>query len=134
MSMTSTDPIADMLSRIRNAMNVNKNVVAMPHSKMKQSLAEILQKNHFVTKVEVSDNEGVGKTLTITINDTRENARITEITRLSTPGRRMYTRADKIPTVMRGRGIVIMSTPKGVMTGQEAKSQSLGGELICKVY
>jgi len=129
--MVSTDPIADMLSRIRNAMNVNKNVVSMPHSKSKQAIAEILKANHFLTGVEVSDNEGVGKTLTITINDAAENARITEITRMSTPGRRMYSGADKIPTVMRGRGIVIVSTSKGIMTGQEAKQQRLGGELIC---
>ena len=132
--MTSTDPIADMLSRIRNAMNVNKNVVSMPHSKSKQAIAEILKANHFLTGVEVSDNEGVGKTLTITINDATENARITEIARMSTPGRRMYTGADKIPTVMRGRGIVVVSTSKGIMTGEEAKKQRLGGELICKVY
>lgn len=132
--MVSTDPIADMLSRIRNAMNVNKHEVSMPHSKTKQAVAEILQANHFITKVAVSDNEGVGKTLTLTINDPSENARITEIQRMSTPGRRMYTGADKIPTVMRGRGIVIMSTSKGIMTGQEAKNQKVGGELICKVY
>lgn len=132
--MTSTDPIADMLSRIRNAMNVNKHEVTMPHSKMKQAVAEILATNHFVEKVAVKDNEGVGKTLIITLHGTNENARITEVTRLSTPGRRMYTGADKIPSVMRGRGIVIVSTSKGLMTGQEAKNQSLGGELICKVY
>lgn len=132
--MVSTDPIADMLSRIRNAMNVNKHEVSMPHSKSKQAIAEILKANHFLSGVEVSDNEGVGKTLTITINDTAENARITEITRMSTPGRRMYAGADKIPTVMRGRGIVVVSTSKGIMTGEEAKKQRLGGELICKVY
>lgn len=132
--MTSTDPIADMLARIRNAMNVNKHEVAMPHSKMKQAVAEILAANHFVEKVSVKDNEGVGKTLTVTLHGANENARITEVTRLSTPGRRMYTGADKIPSVMRGRGIVIVSTSKGLMTGQEAKSKSLGGELICKVY
>lgn len=134
MSMTSTDPIADMLSRIRNAINVNKYEVSMPHSKQKQAVAEIMKQNHFITGVEVTDNEGVGKTLTITIHGTQENARITEINRISTPGRRMYAGADKIPTVMRGRGIVIVSTPKGIMTGDEAKKQRLGGELICKVY
>lgn len=132
--MVSTDPIADMLARIRNAMNVNKNEVSMPHSKIKQAVAEILAANHFVDSVAVKDNEGVGKTLVVKLHDANENARITELTRLSTPGRRMYTRADKIPSVMRGRGIVIMSTSKGLMTGQEAKNQRLGGELICKVY
>ncbi len=115
MSMTSTDPIADMLSRIRNAMNVNKHEVSMPHSKAKQAVAEILRANHFIEKVAVADNEGVGKTMTITINSAGENARITEIKRLSTPGRRMYAGADKIPTVKSGRGIVIVSTSAKVL-------------------
>jgi small subunit ribosomal protein S8 len=134
MSMVSTDPIADMLSRIRNAMNVNKTVVAMPHSKTKEAIATLLKDNHFINEVKVTDNEGVGKTLTITINQPSENARITEITRMSTPGRRMYTRADKIPTIMRGRGLVIVSTSQGLMTGAAAKTKHLGGEIICKVY
>ncbi len=133
--MVSTDPVADMLTRIRNAMNVNKQEVTMPHSKMKESIAEILKQNHFVQSVSVKKNEDTpGKTLSIVINQPSENARITEISRMSTPGRRMYTRADKIPTIMRGRGLVIVSTSKGIMTGKDAKDQRLGGELICRVY
>lgn len=132
--MVSTDPIADMLSRIRNAMNVRKNTVDVPHSKMKESVVRILKENHFVTDYTVIDNEGAGKTMTVTINEPTENARITEIDRVSTPGRRAYTGADKIPVVMRGRGMVIMSTPQGVMSGADAKSKRLGGEIICKVY
>jgi small subunit ribosomal protein S8 len=76
----------------------------------------------------------VGKTLVITINDEHENARITEIKRLSKPGRRYYVNAQEIPVVKRGRGVVIVSTSKGMMTGSEAKKQHVGGELICKVY
>ncbi len=133
--MVSTDPVADMLTRIRNAINVNKQEVTMPHSKMKESIAEILKQNHFVQSVSVKKNEDTpGKTLSIVINQPSENARITEISRMSTPGRRMYTRADKIPTIMRGRGLVIVSTSKGIMTGKDAKDQRLGGELICRVY
>lgn len=133
--MVSTDPVADMLTRIRNAINVNKQEVTMPHSKMKEAIAEILKQNHFVQSVAVKNNEDApGKTLSIVINQSSENARITEIGRMSTPGRRMYTRADKIPTIMRGRGIVVVSTSKGIMTGDDAKKQRLGGELICKVY
>lgn len=133
--MVSTDPVADMLTRIRNAINVNKQEVTMPHSKMKEAIAEILKQNHFVQSVAVKNNEDApGKTLSIVINQSSENARITEISRMSTPGRRMYTRADKIPTIMRGRGIVVVSTSKGIMTGDDAKKQRLGGELICKVY
>lgn len=135
MSMVSTDPIADMLTRIRNAINVRKNTVSMPHSKVKQAVAELLCDSGFVTEVSVADAEAtVGKTLTIVINNEFENAKITEIARLSKPGRREYVGAADIPTVKRGRGIVIVSTSKGMMTGAQAKKQGVGGELICKVY
>jgi small subunit ribosomal protein S8 len=133
MSTTTTDPIADMLTRIRNAIAVRKNEIAMPHSKVKESVAELLKENRFITDVKVTDAT-VGKSLHIVINGADENARITEIVRLSTPGRRMYSGSDKIPTVMRGRGLVIVSTSIGMMTGFEAKKQGIGGELICKVY
>lgn len=131
--ITSTDPIADMLSRIRNAINVRKNEVSMPHSNVKESVAKLLKDNGFLSDVQVS-GEGTAKTLAITIHDNAENARITEIVRLSTPGRRHYAKAKEIPTVKRGRGLVIVSTSKGMMTGVEAKTQGVGGELICKVY
>jgi len=133
---TSTDPIADMLTRIRNAINVRKNVVSMPHSNVKESVARLLQTSNFIDKVEVADAaEGkVGKTLTVTINSEQDNARITEIDRVSKPGRRYYVRSGEIPTVKRGRGIVIVSTSKGMMTGAQAKKQGIGGEVICKVY
>lgn len=133
--ITSTDPIADMLSRIRNAIAVRKGEVSMPHSKAKEAVARLLKDNGFVAAVSVSDaTAGVGKTLTITINGDSENAKITEITRLSKPGRRFYTKAKEIPTVKRGRGLVIVSTSKGMMTGKDAQNQGVGGELICKVY
>lgn len=131
--ITTTDPIADMLSRIRNAVAVRKHEVQMPHSKAKETIAKLLKANNFVTDVKV-EKAPVGKTLVITINTTDENARITEITRLSKPGRRHYAGTAEIPTVKRGRGIVIISTSKGMMTGTEAKKQGVGGELICKVY
>lgn len=133
MSMVSTDPIADMLTRIRNAINVRKSEVVMPHSKVKQSVAELLKANGFVSEVTVADAT-VGKSMKIVINNEGENARITEITRLSKPGRREYVRSADIPTVKRGRGLVIVSTSRGMMTGNEAKKSGVGGELICKVY
>ncbi len=89
--ITTTDPIADMLTRIRNAIAVRKNEVSMPHSKSKEAVARLLQENGFLSAVTVADAR-IGKTLTITINDAAENARITEIVRLSKPGRRFYTR------------------------------------------
>lgn len=133
MSTTTTDPIADMLSRIRNAIAVNKPEIALPHSKVKESVARLLKESQFVDDVAVEDAE-VGKNLRVVINQPLANARITEIDRLSKPGRRLYVKAEKIPTVKRGRGIVIISTSKGIMTGTEAKSRGIGGELICKVY
>lgn len=131
--MVSTDPIADMLTRIRNAINVHKHEVVLPHSKVKQSVAELLKKNGFVTDVTVAD-ASVGKTMKIVINDEGDNARITEIVRLSKPGRREYVGSGEIPTVKSGRGLVIVSTSRGMMTGRDAKKHGVGGELICKVY
>jgi small subunit ribosomal protein S8 len=132
-NIVSTDPIADMLTRIRNAINVRKTEVSMPHSKVKEAVATLLKKNGFVTDVKVSD-VSLGKTLTVIISGDQENARITEIVRMSKPGRRYYVGAAEIPVVKRGRGIVILSTSKGLMTGAEAKKNGVGGELICKVY
>ena len=131
--MVSTDPIADMLTRIRNAINVRKHEVVLPHSKVKQSVAELLKANGFLSDVSVTDAT-VGKSMKIVINDENENARITEIVRLSKPGRREYVGSADIPAVKRGRGLVIVSTSKGMMTGAQARRQGVGGELICKVY
>lgn len=133
MSMTSTDPIADMLTRVRNAIAVGKNEVSLPHSNAKESVAISLRNNGFLQDVTVREL-GVGKQLVITINLDGENARITEIKRLSKPGRRAYTNAREIPVIKRGRGVIIISTSKGLMTGNEAKAQGVGGELICQVY
>ncbi len=133
MSVTSTDPIADMLTRIRNAINVRKNEISLPHSKVKEAVAKSLQANGFLQSVSVTDLS-VGKQLHIVIHAENENARITEIKRLSKPGRRHYSNATEIPTVKHGRGIVIVSTSKGLMTGKEAKAQGIGGELIASIY
>lgn len=133
MSITTTDPIADMFTRIRNAIAVRKSEVSLPHSNIKESVARLLQQSNFIDDVSVSDAE-VGKTLKVKINDANSNARITEIVRLSKPGRRYYVNAREIPVVKRGRGLVILSTSKGLMTGDQAKTERVGGELICKVY
>ncbi len=131
--MVSTDPIADMLTRIRNAIAVRKSEVVMPHSKVKESVARLLKDSGFISDVSVAD-VSVGKSMKIVINEAGENARITEIVRMSKPGRRYYIGSDKIPVVKRGRGVVIVSTSRGMMTGAQAKKQGVGGELICKVY
>ncbi len=130
--MVSTDPISDMLTRVRNGASVRKESVAMPHSKVKEAVARILSTHRFVGAVKVVDGV-IGKQLVIDLNTTG-NTYITEVTRLSKPGRRLYASADAIPTVKGGRGIVVISTSKGIMSGTDAKKQRLGGELICKVY
>jgi small subunit ribosomal protein S8 len=122
-----------MLTRIRNAIAVRKSEVSLPHSKIKESVARLLQESNFVDRVEVKDAP-IGKTLTVKINDDSANARITEIVRLSKPGRRFYVNSKEIPIVKRGRGVIIVSTSKGLMTGDRAKAEKVGGELICKVY
>lgn len=133
MPLQSTDPIADMLTRIRNAVMAGKNEVRLPLSKLKLTVAEQLKKAGYLTSVKTE--KGTPRdTLIITIYEAGENALISEIVRLSKPGRRVYVGADDIPMVKNGRGIVLVSTSKGVMTGREAKKARLGGELICKVY
>jgi small subunit ribosomal protein S8 len=132
-NQVSTDPIADMLSRIRNAVAVNKAEVSMPHSNVKETVAKILADNGFLNSVKIEEQNG-RKYLSITINDEDESAKITEVSRLSRPGRRLYVKSAAIPTVKRGRGLVVISTSRGIMTGKQAANQKLGGELICEVY
>jgi len=133
MSLQSTDPIADLLTRIRNAAAVGKTEVRVPTSKIKKVVAEQLKKNNYLADVKEEAGKPRG-TLVITINKPGENSVINELTRLSKPGRRVYVKADEIPKVKSGRGLVLVSTSKGVITGQEAVKQRLGGELLLKVY
>ena len=133
MSLQSTDPIADLLTRIRNATMVGKTEIRVPSSKLKKVVAEQLKKNNYLVdvKVEAAKPRDI---LVVTINKPGENSVINEITRLSKPGRRVYVKAEEIPKVKSGRGLVLVSTSKGVITGQEAVKQRLGGELLLKVY
>ena len=133
MSLQSTDPIADLLTRIRNAALVGKTEVRVPTSKLKKIVAEQLVKNHYLADVKLEDGKPRG-TLVITINNNGENAAFTELARVSKPGRRVYVSSADIPKVKQGRGIVLVSTSKGVMTGAEAVKNRLGGEVLLKVY
>lgn len=133
MSMQTSDPIADLLTRIRNAIAVNKTEVVVPASKIKLTIAEQLKKAGYLADVKSVDAKPRG-TIVITINKPGENATITEIQRVSKPGRRVYAGADEIPRVKNGRGIVLVSTSQGVMTGHAARKARLGGEVLCKVY
>lgn len=133
MSLQSTDPIADLLTRIRNAVMVGKNEITVPSSKLKVTVAQQLKKAGYVSgvKVEAAKPRDI---LIVTINKPGENSTINEIKRLSKPGRRVYVSADEIPKIKSGRGIVLVSTSKGVVTGTEAKKQRIGGELLLSVY
>jgi small subunit ribosomal protein S8 len=133
MSLQSTDPIADLLTRIRNASMVGKNEIRVPNAKLKKVVADKLKKSGYLADVKVEAGSP-RDTLVVTINKLGENATFTELTRMSKPGRRMYVGANDIPRVKSGRGIVLVSTSKGVMTGQEATKQRLGGEVLLKVY
>ncbi|HRF28554.1 MAG TPA: 30S ribosomal protein S8 [Candidatus Saccharibacteria bacterium] len=133
MSLQSTDPIADLLTRIRNAAAVGKTEIRVPNAKLKKVVAESLKKHGYLADVKIE----AGKprdTLVVTIAKDGENPTFTELARMSKPGRRMYVGANDIPKVKSGRGIVLVSTSKGVITGQEATKQRLGGEVLLKVY
>ncbi len=133
MSLQSTDPIADLLTRIRNANMVGKTEIRVPTSKLKKVVAEQLVKNNYLAGVKVEDGKPRG-TLVVTLAKSGENCPINEIARISKPGRRVYVAASEIPKVKSGRGLVLVSTSKGVMTGGEAVKNKLGGELLLKVY
>ena len=133
------DPIADMLTRIRNAQMAGHADVAMPSSNIKKEIARILKEEGFIEDFSVNEGEKPSQiTLQIKIKYAGERRSrkpvITGIERVSRPGRRVYTRHDEIPWVLSGMGISILSTPKGVMTGQRARQEGVGGEILCKVW
>ncbi len=133
MSLQSTDPIADMLTRIRNAAAVGHREIRVPASKLKLTIAKQLQAAGYLADVQV-ESAKPRDVIVITINRPGENCAITEISRVSTPGRRVYVGVNDIPRVKSGRGMVLLSTSKGIISGDEAKKQRLGGELLLKVY
>ena len=137
--MSFTDPIADMLTRVRNGVMAGHSQVAMPSSKIKAEIAKILKEEGFIENFEVADGERAGfKVLRVKIKYVGERRErrpvISGLERVSKPGRRIYTKKQDIPWVLSGIGIAILSTPKGVMTGQRARQLGIGGEILCKVW
>jgi small subunit ribosomal protein S8 len=137
--MSFNDPIADMLTRIRNAVRAEHSQVAMPSSKMKVSIAKILAEEGFIGNYVVTENDNsahITLTLDLKYVGKRRTKRsvITNLERVSHPGQRIYAGKGEIPYVLSGMGINILSTSKGVMTGREAKKQGVGGEIVCKVW
>jgi small subunit ribosomal protein S8 len=137
--MSVNDPIADMLTRIRNSVITGHTTVAMPASKLKAELARILKEEGYIEGYEVVEgNKPSYRVLRLWlkyVGDRRQRTCvITGLERVSRPGRRVYTQKQDIPCVLSGMGITIMSTPKGVMTGQRARQLGVGGEIICKIW
>ena len=133
MSLQSTDQIADLITRIRNAVLVGKNEILVPTSKLKAGVVEVLNKNGYVADFEIIDGKPRGM-LKVIINEPGKVARINEIAKVSKPGRRVYSSSNDLPIVKSGRGMIIVSTSKGLMTGREAKKNRLGGEVLVKVW
>ena len=134
--MTMSDPIADMLTRIRNANTAHFDTVTMPGSKLKESLAAILTDEGYINGYQVSEKPGrPGKTLEITMKYAPDRARtISGIKRISKPGLRIYAQADRMPRVLGGMGVAVLSTSQGLMTDREARKQRVGGEVLCYVW
>ena len=131
--MSLTDPIGDMIARIKNAQMRNHKKVDLPSSNFKTKIAEILKSEGFITdfKVDLKNNKSI---LSINLKYHSGNPVIATIERVSKPGRRIFSRAESLPKINNGLGIAIISTPKGVMTDVDARKQRVGGEIICKVF
>ncbi len=130
----NTDPIADMLTRIRNASMVSLTEVKMPSSKLKVELAKLLKSEGFITDYAVSE-EGKFKVLSITLKyDSKNKPVISKLQRVSKPGLRSYCKAQNLPQVLGGLGVAIVSTSKGLMTDRKARKENVGGEVLCYVY
>jgi small subunit ribosomal protein S8 len=138
--MTMTDPIADMLTRLRNANQAYHDEVTMPYSKLKQGVAEILQQEGYITSYDVADNgnggqTAVGKTLTITLKYGRNRERsIAGVRRISKPGLRVYAKHTGLPKVLGGLGVAIISTSQGLLTDRQANQKGVGGEVLAYVW
>jgi len=137
--MSFTDPIADMLTRIRNAVQAGHQTVALPNSKMKVAIAKILKEEGYIGAYEIVDGKVEGqKVIRLKLKYVGERRErkpvISGLERISRPGRRVYTGKQDIPWILSGMGIAILSTPKGVMTGKRARQLGVGGEVICKIW
>lgn len=137
--MSMVDPISDMLTRMRNAVMAGHNTVAIPSSTIKVAIAKIMKEEGYITNFEIADGKIVGsKVLRLRLKYVGERRErrpvISGLERVSRPGKRVYTGKKEIPWVLSGIGIAILSTPKGVMTGQRARQLGVGGEVLCRVW
>lgn len=130
--MSMSDPVADMLTRIRNAHMVDKKEVNIPASSLKSAIASVMQQEGYIESFSVN-GEAAAKTITIKLKYYDDKPVIDSLQRISKPSLRVYVKSTEMPSVMNGLGIVIVSTPKGVMTGQNAAAENVGGEVLCSV-
>ncbi|MFA5854829.1 MAG: 30S ribosomal protein S8 [Candidatus Gracilibacteria bacterium] len=128
--MTLTSPIADLLTRIRNASAAKKMLVHVPYSRMKEEICRILKENEYILGAKTV-GEGTAKELLIELSDNRRDIHLSMV---SKPGQRIYVKSQSIKKVLNGLGISVLSTPKGVMSGSDARKANLGGELLCEIY
>ncbi|MBR2840769.1 MAG: 30S ribosomal protein S8 [Bacilli bacterium] len=131
--MVVSDPIADMLTRIRNANQLRYKEVEMPTSKMKEEIARILKEEGYISNYKVKEEKPQSK-LVLSLKYDKKTRVITGLRKISKPGLRVYAKTDEIPSVLNGLGIAIVSTSKGVMTGRDAKNKSLGGEVLAYIW
>jgi len=131
--MVVTDPIADMLTRIRNALTAKHETVEVPASKMKKAIADILLNEGYISNVELKE-DGVQGSILVTLKYSKEGNVISGLKRISKPGLRVYAKSNEIPKVLNGLGIAILSTSKGVMTDKEARANNLGGEVLAFIW
>ncbi|AKC95090.1 30S ribosomal protein S8 [Sneathia vaginalis] len=131
--MNLTDPIADMLTRIRNANAAKHATVAVPFSRIKESIANILKNEGYIVDYEIKE-EGTKKDIVVTLKFVDGEEVVKGLRRISKPGRRVYSSVDNLPKVLGGLGIAIVSTPKGVLTDKECRKHSVGGEVLCYVW
>lgn len=128
-----TDPVADMLTRIKNAYMAKKATVAIPHSKVKEAIAMVLLANKYVANFEKVEN-GPQPTIILTLMYNGKTPAVTDLKRISKPGRRLYSNVEKIPRTLGGYGVTIVSTSQGVMSDSDAKKKNIGGEVICQIW
>ena len=132
--MSLSDPIGDMIARLKNAQMRNHKKVVLPSSNFKAKIAEVLKEEGFIIDYKVSEQDGKKKNLEINLKYNYGSPVISTIERVSRPGRRIFSSAESLPKINNGLGIAIISTPKGVMSDMNARKQKVGGEIICKVF
>jgi small subunit ribosomal protein S8 len=128
-----TDPIADMIIRIKNALLVRHSEVAIPHSKLKEAIARLLLENNYVEAVEVNPVVPQAE-LVIKLKYVGKNPAISDVKRISKPGRRVYAPSKQVPRALGGFGLTIISTSRGILTGAQARQQNVGGEVLCQIW